>query len=180
MAPEQRSFVIICSLWTTGTSPSFPLIPLGILCHIVYLKEYTQGSFQKKVCTNINANCRVMAPDLWYFFIYYFLWATGTSPFFPLYPLGIIFHMDFPKMYTWGEFPKKSLQKNLCALQSYGPCSQVIHYTLKSIGHWKFSLLSPSPLGDFMPRKFSARVCLGELPKESLQKQQCKLQSYGT
>ena len=80
--------------------PLPPVIPLGILCHIHFLKEYNWGSFHEKVCKKMLANYRVMAPNQLSFINNYCQWATWISPSSPLSPLGILCNTDFLKEYA--------------------------------------------------------------------------------
>ena len=80
--------------------PPPPVILLGSLCHIDFLKEHTWGSFYEKVCKKLLANYRVTAPTQFSFKVNYYQWATWISPSSPLSPLGILCNTDFLKEYT--------------------------------------------------------------------------------
>ena len=87
MALDPRSFIKNYSILVTElffTPLSLPRPPLGILCHINFLKEYTLVSFQEKICGEILVRYRVMAPDQKPFIINYSPWTTGTFPSSPL------------------------------------------------------------------------------------------------
>ena len=66
----------------------------------------------------------VMALDRRSFTINYSILVTETSPYSappPPFPLGDFMTHGFSERVNLSEFPKKSLQKYICILQSYGP-----------------------------------------------------------
>ena len=148
MGPGRWSFILIYCQLATGTSLSSSLLPLGILCHTDFLKEYASESLQSKVCT--PKNCTVQSYGPWSEVDHYELWCIGhwNLSLLPPIPLGILCQWDFLKVYTWGRLQIERLQKIFAHYRVMAPETRLFS---KNCKNW---LQEPLPLAPLSPWGF--------------------------